>query len=60
MTATTASPPKTTRRLGDRVFSGSALLAGLGAGTNFAPLLITAGLVGVVGAVLTMFIRGVR
>lgn len=39
---------------------GGWLLASLGQGTNFAPLLITAGVVGAIGAALTMLIRGVR
>lgn len=39
---------------------GGALVAGVGGGTNFGPLLISAGLIAAVGAVLTMFIRGVR
>ena len=39
---------------------GGFLLANLGSGTNFAPLLITAGIVALSGAVMTMFIRGVK
>lgn len=39
---------------------GGFLLANLGGGTNFAPLLITAGLIALIGAILTMFIRGVK
>ncbi|HLQ79459.1 MAG TPA: MFS transporter [Brachybacterium sp.] len=39
---------------------GGFLLANLGGGTNFAPLLITAACVAVLGAVMTMFIRGVK
>lgn len=39
---------------------GGFLLANLGSGTNFAPLLITAGVVALIGAIMTMFIRGVK
>lgn len=39
---------------------GGFLLANLGGGTNFAPLLITAGMVALIGAIMTMFIRGVK
>ncbi|HEX7352285.1 MFS transporter [Brachybacterium sp.] len=39
---------------------GGFLLANLGGGTNFAPLLITAGVIALIGAILTMFIRGVK
>lgn len=39
---------------------GGFLLANLGNGTNFAPLLITAAIVAVIGAIMTMFIRGVK
>lgn len=39
---------------------GGFLLANLGGGTNFAPLLLTAAAVAVLGAIMTMFIRGVR
>jgi MFS family permease len=39
---------------------GGFLLANLGSGTNFAPLLIAAGIAALIGAVMTMFIRGVK
>lgn len=39
---------------------GAFLLKTLGDGTDFGPLLITAAICGVIGAVLTMFIRSVR
>lgn len=39
---------------------GGLLLARLGHGTDFTPLLVTAAIVALVGAILTMFIRSVR
>ena len=39
---------------------GGVLLSRLGGGTDFTALLITAAAVGVLGAILTMFIRSVR
>ncbi|MGO1285154.1 MAG: MFS transporter, partial [Brachybacterium sp.] len=39
---------------------GGFLLASLGGGTNFAPLLITAAIIALLGAIMTMFIRGVK
>lgn len=39
---------------------GGVLLANLGAGTNFTPLLMSAAAAAIVGAVLTMFIRSVK
>lgn len=39
---------------------GGFLLASLGSGTDFTPLLVTAGAVALLGAVMTMFIRGVK
>lgn len=39
---------------------GGFLLSQLGGGTDFTALLVTAAAAGVLGAVLTMFIRSVR